>query len=53
VRFEAYATARQLERYTDWWWRGDEARCALPKALLAELYRYGVPRRWVAQGVAD
>ena len=50
---ERYATARQLERYTDWWWRGDAARCALPKALLAELYRYGVPRRWVAQGVAD
>ncbi|MFO0607186.1 MAG: CHAT domain-containing protein [Polyangiales bacterium] len=53
ARFEAYSTARQLERYTDWWWRGDAARCALPKALLAELYRYGVPRRWVAQGVAD
>jgi len=40
---DAYSTRRQLERYSAWWWRDEPALCALPKTLVAELERRGVP----------
>lgn len=46
VRFDAYSTLRQLERYADWWWKARPDLRGLPVRLGERMRGAGVESRW-------
>ncbi|APR82400.1 High-affnity carbon uptake protein Hat/HatR [Minicystis rosea] len=47
---DKYSMRRQLLRYTDWWWKGQESLAALPRALGEKMIEMGIGNTHLEDG---